>query len=70
MAFFLEFSYALVLAMTLLGFFLGVLLGFLFWGIYRGRTHRQQLEVEHINASLKNLRATNKSLKSQLSGRS
>lgn len=70
MTFFLEYSLALVLVMILIGFLFGVFLGYLFWGIYRGRANREQLEVDHINANLKNLRATNRSLKTQLAGRS
>lgn len=70
MTFFQEYSLALVLAMTLIGFLFGIILGYLFWGIYRGRAHRQQLKVDHINANLKNLRATNRSLKAELAGRS
>jgi len=68
MTFFLEYSLALVLVMILVGFLLGILLGYLFWGIYRGRARREQLEVERIEANLKNLRSTNRSLKAELAG--
>jgi len=54
--------------MILVGFLLGILLGYLFWGIYRGRARREQLEVERIEANLKNLRSTNRSLKAELAG--
>lgn len=70
MNFFLEYSLALVLVMILGGYLLGILLGYLFWGIYRGRAKREQLEVDQIEADLKNLRATNRTLKSELAGRS
>ena len=56
--------------MILSGYLLGILLGYLFWGIYRGRAKREQLEVDQIEADLKNLRATNRTLKSELAGRS
>ena len=66
MTFFLEYSIALVLLMVLIGLLLGIFLGYLFWGIYGGRAKRERLEVERIGADLKNLRATNRSLKTEL----
>lgn len=70
MSFFLEYSPALVLVMVLIGYFLGMILGYLFWGIYRGRADREQIKVDRLAADLKNLQATNRSLKGQLAGRS
>ncbi len=68
--FFLEYSPALVFLMILIGFLLGMLLGYLFWGTYRGRADREQHQLERISADLKNLRAKNRELKTQLAGRS
>ena len=68
--FFLEYSHALVLVMVLLGYLLGMILGYLFWGIYRRRANREQIKIDRLAADLKNLQATNKTLKAQLAGRS
>lgn len=69
-SFFLEYSPLLVLVMAMLGYLVGMILGYLFWGIYRGRANREQLEVDRVSAELKNLQATNRRLKAQLAGRS
>jgi len=66
MTFFLEYSFPLVLVVLLIGFLLGLFFGFLFWGIYRGRAKRERLEVDRIGADLKNLRASNRNLKTEL----
>lgn len=69
-SFFLEYPPVLVLVMALVGYLLGMILGYLFWGIYKSRADREQLDVDRVSAELKNLQTTNRSLKGQLAGRS